>query len=921
MKRHSRRRLRHALFAQESLWQIHEPALQALCALLFAREDKESPEPKPDPESIAKRLGMQSADAPTTQMVGQIAVLPILGVLQQKASWVTRYMGWTATEILERDFRSAVADSQVKGIILYCDSPGGTAMGNEEVARTIHQARGKKPIVSFTRGLCASACYYLASQADKVYASPSSTIGSIGTIWTHAEYSKLFQAMGVGITILRHGANKGLGNIHEPLSPAARAKLQKWVDDYGAQFEAAVARGRGISAADVRSKYGEGDAFVAGEAKTRGMIDAVGSWEQVLASLQTGPSHLPQPGQTLAPVMVQGVDVGSLAATYSQPLLINSDLSSLSSVLASALPAGVSAGLPLLPAADIVAGEQDVSTMKLSPRVRAALFARGLIASYDAPEEACLAALNAYCAGRGQAAPTEEAAQLALFNAPAAAPAAGASAPNPPPAAGPSNPAVPALAGGAAANVQQAHNQEMEEARRQGSATERQRQDAIRASAELLHMPADAVQAAITGGQTHEQVIAAWHVQLAQREKPISQGTQVNVGQEGIERYLADATLASLLHAGREVPAAQVTPQIRQLSHAPLLVHAEQCLRAAGVRFDPYDREATAQAALAMDGYEHHRIQAEGAGAFNRPGSFPNLLSALANKVLDEGVELADTSYEAYAGKWPGDLPDFKPAPVVSKGAYGELDEVLDAEEFKEQGLAEECLSYMQLSRFGNSAKWTPVLLANDDLNAFTEDLLGLGEGWELTQNRGCLRLVTGNVTLLDGVTLYDDTNHLNHIASGGSVPGDAEWDKMQIKMSKQTVIGGKGYSRARLGVILCPVALERGALQAFLPYRDVGETKQAATDSNLNVYRGRVTVVGEPDLAATSEVEWYGFADPRKFRNAAIVRAYFRGWGKAGKRERWYDPKTKCYYVSLEGRVGCAAKQYRTTVKNKGAA
>jgi len=250
VKRSSLRRLRQMLFCQEQLgqkpiWQIYEPALHALAECLFGAAARGKNPENVDPESIAQRLGMQSADAPTTQMVGSVAVLPILGVLQQKASWVTRYMGWTATEILERDVKAAIADSQVKGVILYCDSPGGVAVGNEEVARTIFQARGQKPIVAFVRGLCASAAYYLASAADRIVAGPSSTIGSIGTIWVHAEYSKLFAAMGIGVNVLRHGENKGIGNIYEPLTPAARAKLQKWIDDYGNQFEASVARGRG----------------------------------------------------------------------------------------------------------------------------------------------------------------------------------------------------------------------------------------------------------------------------------------------------------------------------------------------------------------------------------------------------------------------------------------------------------------------------------------------------------------------------------------------------------------------------------------------------------------------------------------------------------------------------------------------------
>jgi ClpP class serine protease len=793
------------------------------------------------------------------------------------------------------------------------------ATGIDEVAATIFQARQVKPLRGFVRGYCASAAYYLLSACHRIDATPSSTVGSIGTIYTHFEYAEALKEMGVGVTVIKHGERKADGNAYEKLSPAARASLQQWVSAFGVQFEQAVARNRNISLDEVRARYGQGQAFLAPESKERGLIDGVSTWEQVLGSLKTPAAPLPQPGQTLsiaAGTLMPGWSPAEEAAY--ELAAINDHLSA--QLSASAIPAGACAGSSLLPAASSAAGEQDESTMKITPRVRAALFARGLIAAYDAAEEACLAALNAFAAGRGQAVPTEEAAQLALLNgAAASAPAAAASpagaTPTPAAAAGSS----PPPASGAAANVQQAHEREMTEARQQILADERSRVAEIQASGEMLGLSQELIQQAIRSGQPFAEVTAGWVRHLAEREKPISQAAQVTVGQEGIERYVADATLAVLLHLEREVPAAQITPQVRQLSRAPLLVHAEQCLRAAGVRFDPYDREATAQAALAMDGYEHQVIRAD--IPYNRPGSFPNLLSSLANKVLDEGVQLADTTYESYTGVWRNDLPDFKPAPVVAKGQVGELDEVLDAEEFKEQGLSEECLSYMQLARFGNAIKLTPVLLANDDLGAFVEDLLGLSNGWELTQNRGCLRLVTGNVYLLDGFQLYDDTNHANHIASGGAAPGDSEWDKMQIKMSKQTVIGGKGYARTRLSIALVPPALERGALQAFLPMRDMAEMKQPATDSNLNVYRGRVTVVTEPELAATSEVEWYGFADPRRFGGATIIRAYFRGWGRAGKRERWYDPSTKCYYVSLEGRGGFAAKQYRTTVKNKGAA
>lgn len=936
MKRHKLRRLRQTLFGQQPIWQIHEPALNALVELLYgpsarsAKPDGARPD-EPDPETVAQRLGMQSADAPTTQMVGHVAVLPILGVLQQKASWVTRYMGWTATEILERDFKAAIGDSQVKGIVLYCDSPGGTAVGNEEVARTIFQARGQKPIVAFVRGLCASACYYLAASADRIVASPSSTIGSIGTIWVHAEYSKLFQAMGVGVNVLRHGENKGIGNIYEPLTPAARAKLQKWIDDYGNQFEQAVARGRGISQAEVRSKYGQGDAFVAPEAKTRGMIDAVASWEQVLASLKVSPAPIPQPGQQADRIVVAGQQLatnarfslaaGSLLpgwAAFDQALFDQSLAQSFAP--ASAIPAGVSAGLSIpsgVPAAG--ASETEKPTMKISMKVRGALLARGMISAIDATDELCLVALNAYFAARGEACPQEDDKIVASLFVSSVPPAPATATPV-------TQPAVTApAAGGAAPNVQQAHDREMAEARTSGATSERQRQTAIRASAQLLSMPADAVQAAIDGGQPHETVIAAWHQQLGQRERPISQGgANATVGQDGSERFAADACLALQMRLDH-LPASQagqVNDQVRRMSNAPLSFFAQQCLVAAGVRadFEMMPKEQLFEMAFAMDGPGRYEVGSSYV-PFNRPGSFPNLLSNLANKVLDAALELAEVSYPAWTGMWPGDLPDFKPAPVVAKGQHDEMDEILDAEASKEFGLSEEMLSYMILRRFSNFFALTPVMAANDDLGAFDEGLLGLEMAWHNTVNRLCLALLTGNVTLLDGFALFDNTNHGNDITTGGGAPSAAAWQTMQLRTAAQRGIGGKGYFGGKLRIALVPPNHKVAADQVFAPLNQLNEVKQPTTDATINTYRGQVQVVEEAELQASSNDVWYGLCRPRGLVNSTVIRAYFRGWGKNGRRQRWYDPLTKCWNFELEGRVGAATKQYRTAVRNDGTA
>jgi hypothetical protein len=97
-----------------------------------------------------------------------------------------------------------------------------------------------------------------------------------------------------------------------------------------------------------------------------------------------------------------------------------------------------------------------------------------------------------------------------------------------------------------------------------------------------------------------------------------------------------------------------------------------------------------------------------------------------------------------------------------------------------------------------------------------------------------------------------------------------------------------------------------------------VPEVKNPATDATINIYRGMATVVEEPELQGYSSTKWWGFADPT--RAPAIKRGYFRGWGRGGRRETWWDPRAQTQWVSYEIRVGVAASEYRTVVENFGA-
>jgi signal peptide peptidase SppA len=224
--------------------------------------------------------------APLGRLEGTVAVIPMTGVITQKAmdAW---WYGGTAVERMAQAFRLFQADPNVSAIVFHVDSPGGEVYGVQEFADEIAAAvaRGTKPVVAVCDPVMASAAYWLASACEEIYMLPSGQAGSVGCYTMHENLEKYLERLGVAITFIQHGEHKTEGNPYQALSDAARADLQRSVDFYGGLFDKAVAAGRKKSVADVLETFGQGRMFNAPDAKRIGMVDKIGSIEAVVAKL------------------------------------------------------------------------------------------------------------------------------------------------------------------------------------------------------------------------------------------------------------------------------------------------------------------------------------------------------------------------------------------------------------------------------------------------------------------------------------------------------------------------------------------------------------------------------------------------------------------------------------------------------------
>lgn len=224
---------------------------------------------------------------PTYMYVGGAAVVSITGSLVNRGAWIGSYSGMTSYEGISAQLDRAMADPQVRKIVLDINSPGGEATGMFSLAAKVREIAAIKPVVAVVNDMAASAAYGIASQATEIVVSPTSIVGSIGVVLTHFDRSGELANKGIKPTLIYAGRHKVDGNPFGPLSDAVMADLQIEVAKFYDQFVGLVAQGRGDRLTETDARATEARTFLGQEAIDKGLADRMASFDAVLASLQS----------------------------------------------------------------------------------------------------------------------------------------------------------------------------------------------------------------------------------------------------------------------------------------------------------------------------------------------------------------------------------------------------------------------------------------------------------------------------------------------------------------------------------------------------------------------------------------------------------------------------------------------------------
>lgn len=196
-------------------------------------------------------------------------------------------------EMLRTGMEAVYNNPNAKAIIIRANSPGGSPVVSNIAFNEIRRMKSEHkdiPVYVVAEDMCASGCYYIAAAADKIYADPSSVVGSIGVIGGGFDATGLMDKIGIKRRLKIAGSNKGMGDPFSPETPVQTQIWEKMLTDIHKEFIKSVKLGRGKRLKDQQySDVFSGRIYTGSEAKEVGLIDDFGSVYSVARDVVKAP--------------------------------------------------------------------------------------------------------------------------------------------------------------------------------------------------------------------------------------------------------------------------------------------------------------------------------------------------------------------------------------------------------------------------------------------------------------------------------------------------------------------------------------------------------------------------------------------------------------------------------------------------------
>ena len=194
-------------------------------------------------------------------------------------------------------------DPSVRAIVLRVNSPGGSALASDRIARVLVRLRKSgKPVLASLGDVAASGGYYVAAPASEIFASPSTLTGSIGIFGFKVNLQGLLGHLGIASETYQRGAHADLLSIGHGWNDEERALISGRLEQMYRRFLDTVAEGRashGVTATRA-DELGRGRVWTGAQAAGVGLVDRMGGLSAAIdeaarrGRVPLGPGGLPE---------------------------------------------------------------------------------------------------------------------------------------------------------------------------------------------------------------------------------------------------------------------------------------------------------------------------------------------------------------------------------------------------------------------------------------------------------------------------------------------------------------------------------------------------------------------------------------------------------------------------------------------------
>ncbi len=195
----------------------------------------------------------------------------------------------TTPETIKAVLNKARRDEDIKAIVLRINSPGGEVTATDIIHHDLQSFKMETglPVYAAIMSLGTSGAYYVGASADKIFAHPTSIIGSIGVIARVPQYGELADKIGYSQIIFKSGENKDLGNPLKAMTEAQQLIFQNMIDANYDRFLEVVVGGRpGYETEDELRPIADGRIYTPKEAMDLKLIDDVAYLDEVIEMLK-----------------------------------------------------------------------------------------------------------------------------------------------------------------------------------------------------------------------------------------------------------------------------------------------------------------------------------------------------------------------------------------------------------------------------------------------------------------------------------------------------------------------------------------------------------------------------------------------------------------------------------------------------------